>query len=557
MSMRWRAAPAGLVWFFFLLGLPGPARGQEKEVHDTPKRYRELMKDPRIRAVLKGEKLPPPGTGRKRTGPADLQETREPSQGAGKKRKKGEERGKEEKKEARLQVPPRLRLPPPSMPKPLYRRGDGPPRTGWTGPGEEPAGPTPAPLGDDSPWPWNPSLVGGSPARTAKGKEPPREEGTPPVPGVSREGKSSPARPASNPPAFHGLFGEEDQPGLFLGVEEPGGETSREDTAKAGHETKGKAEVPAPPAVEIPPGPAGGEQEDKEYAGRKYEGNENDDHEMAGRERAAPPPAGGGGPSATPAGRAAAPLPRPSPVGGGEVVPEKGSAPRIEAEEARKDLDRMFLALGGLKAFRALGGLHATIRITAYDRMGAEVFARSAEQETLTGSAGGDRIRFTQGPTLGRRGDAFWAFFQGVERPDMVPLAAQELRVLSFLLRFPFCLADRGRFDPLSAKRMRRGGNELIEVALKGRGGEVTLYLEPTTCIPREILYTPPGGKPIRILLSDWRNLQGVVLPSRKAVLSSDGRRVSLEIRVIQVLGGFRWGPGHFLPGAGTSGRTP
>ncbi len=532
MSLNWKAAPAGLALLFLL---PFPATGQEKEVHDTPRRYREWMKDPRMRAALKGEKLP--------SSPAEV-----PKAGPekGRRKDKGDRAVKKEEEKDRLQVPPRLQLPPPPTPKPVYKRTGPIPRPAWTGgTGRSPAGPTPAPLGDDSLWPWNPSLLGNAGEREKKrGKHPsPGGDSSPPGKAPGEE-KSSPGGSAPESPAFHGLFGEEDQPGLFLGVEETSGGPDPENPAQAA-DRKGR-EAPSPSGttggkepprgggalfLPAPPAAAGG---------------------YAGGAEAAPTPAGEEKPSSR-GKRAAAPLPPPSAGGGVKAASRGKAAPGKGMEEARKDLDRMFLALGGLDAFRALGGLHATIRITAYDRMGAEVFSRSAEQEALTGSVQGDRLSFTQGPVLGRRGEAFWASFRGVDRPDMVPRAAQELRVLSFLLRFPFCLAEGGRFQPVSASPVRRGGNELIEVFLEGTGGEVTLYLEPTTCIPREVLYAPAGGKPVRILLSDWRNLQGVVLPSRKAVLSSDGKRVSLEIRTLQVLGGFRWGPEHFLP----PGKTP
>ncbi len=550
MAKAWRTVPAALLC---LLSFPAFLEGQEKEVHDTPKRYRELMKDPRIRAVLEGKPLPPGGTGKGASSPGSPRGGKIPS--PGKERGKGGE-GKGEAKEGGKSrgapgIPPRLKLPPPPMPEPIYRRGGFP--YGRSGAGAFPGaasgeGAAPPPLGDGALWPWDPSLVGrkGGKKRTSipspGGKESSGKR-------VSSPGKEpTRGKVPSRPPGFHGLFGEEDQPGLFLQVE------GSSPVKVGGKERRGGSRAKGAGRDESisPSGPVGSRELPRPGPGEREGGGRTSSFLPS------PPPAGGraagkgDSPSAVPAGKGPSPF-------SGKTLPAaalpsspstaRGTAGR-EGEKARKILDRMFLSLGGRKAFSALGGLHASIRIVAYDRMGAEVFSRSAEEETLAGPARGDKIEFSGGPTLGRRGEAFWATFKGVERPDMVPRGAQELRVFSFLLRFPFSLAGEELFQPLSSRPVKVDGSEWIEVVLQGRGGRATLHLEPTTCIPREVIYAPPGGKPARILLSEWRNLQGVVLPSRKAILSPDGKRVSLEIRTLQVLGGFQWGPEHFLPAA-------
>ena len=516
MSKAWKAATAVL---FFLLLFSSRTGAQVREVDDTPKRYRELMKDPRVRAALKGEKVSDSPVRKKGSPPKGGGPERSP---AGGKEKKSAEKGAGKPDSG---LPPRLRLPAPPPAETLHSR-PGTRRSGNPESLEARRGAALPSMGDEALWPWDSSLVGGG--EKGKGRKGPasrtgeetRAEGTP-----DRPSQASPVLPSS-----HTLFGGQDQPGLFLGVD--------------GEDADGASEKETTPIPGTGPARARGEE--------KGLGNREGEEVFF----PAPPPSGGrhegerAASSPPPAGRAATELP-PAAASGGKT---SAQAPEPRgAKEAEKVLDRMFLALGGRTAFLALGGLHASIRIAAYDRMGAEVFARSAEQETSTGPFRGDRVDFDGGPTLGRKGEAFWASFCGVERPDMVPRAREELQVLSFLLRFPFSLAEGGGFHPVSARRVKQGGQEMIELVLEGAGGRNVLFLEPTTCIPREMLYAPLGGRKVRILFSDWRNLQGVVFPSRKAVLSPGGKRVSLEIRVLQVLGGFRWGPEHFLP-AGKSG---
>jgi len=510
-----QAAAAALLSIGFI---PRTSLCQEREVQDTPKRYREFLKDPRTRAALTGEEP-------SRTFPARTT----PSGRAGKEGKKAEKgparKGKEFQERGGVPSPPRLVLPPPAEARPpagRFPRGEA---------GRRQA--TPPPMGDDSLWPWNPSLVGSGGRGRKKG--------------IEEKGSSSPTREEAlrrkedtggRTPSVegggsftHDLFGGEDQPGLFLTVEKgrDGGVSP-------------PGEKGAVPGEERPGGPG---------AGR---GRPSLSPEEAGKGSffASPPPLEGRSVSPGKEEPARGGLPPRAPRKVAPPVENASLSPPPGKEDASRVLERMFLALGGLKAFRDLGGIHAEIRITAYDRMGAEVFSRAARQEAWTGQERGDRISFSGGEILGRKGDAVWAVFRGVERPDMAAPGAGELEVLSFFLRFPFSLADRGRFVPVAVERVKGEGGELLKSTLRGPGGEAVLYLEPTTCIPREVVYTPPRGKRIRVLLSEWRNLRNVVLPSRKAVLSADGKRVSLEIRVLEILAGFRWGGDHFLPPAKT-----
>ena len=543
-ALRGRAGEILLaVLLFGAFFLPSRAGAQEREVQDTPKRYRELLKDPRLRAALRGEEAPPSGeapAGRRGKTPPPRRE------GAG----RGGKAGSVSKEP--LRPPSRLKLPPPRMPRPKVRRaGAGAPGGGGGSREGTPAGLPP--MGDDSLWPWDPSLVEGSPGKVPKGGigRGGTSPGKPAGRGSLREKDGGGPRPA--PPAGHTLFGGEDEPGLFLEVgpvEEP--RAGREEEIPAAVRAGRGAYFPAPAAQEgavrqegegPPPQPA-----------------------LSGREEAAPVRKSRASLPAAARRSLTAPLlperPRsvapPAPpaqetrrsgTGDGKAGGGKGRAGRGEGPEAaRRYLDRMFLALGGRKAFRALGGIHASIRITAYDRMGAEVFSWSAEQETLAGPVPGDRLDFRDGPVYGRRGDAFWVSWRGVERPDMARRAKEELRVLSFLFRFPFSLEEPRAFVPVDARRVKRGGAEEIEVVLEGRGEKAVLRLEPTTCVPREMIYAPRGGREVKVLFSEWQNFKGLVLPFRKALLSPDGRRVSLEIRTLQMLAGFRWGAEHFLP---------
>jgi len=196
-----------------------------------------------------------------------------------------------------------------------------------------------------------------------------------------------------------------------------------------------------------------------------------------------------------------------------------------------------------------LKSLCCQMRIAAFDPVGGEMFAVHARHEALLESPGADRIDFQDGRVLGRRGSAAWVRTGGVERPDLAGRAGRELETLAFLLRFPFLLGDRSRFEAVQAARVAQGGEARLELTLAepACGARHVRYLAPATLLPRELLLDA-GGEKRRIFLPerDWRDVGAVRLPWRKVVLTEAGSP-SLEIALQGVFAGEELAPGRFL----------
>lgn len=196
-------------------------------------------------------------------------------------------------------------------------------------------------------------------------------------------------------------------------------------------------------------------------------------------------------------------------------------------------------------AFKELGGVIVAWQLTTYGERGEEIGSREVTHTADCAFAERDRLEYSDGRTYGRVSSQVYAERQGMPAPTMVAAAQQELVLFGTQLRMPWLFADARLFAVMGRDVDEREGERLARVVVERRpppsldllGPPVDqpvrdryeLFFEPSTGLPREFVHRLAASKQARrVLLEDWREVEGVRMPFRRAYVSESMRVTTL-----------------------------
>lgn len=200
-------------------------------------------------------------------------------------------------------------------------------------------------------------------------------------------------------------------------------------------------------------------------------------------------------------------------------------------------------------AFKALGGRQVWWRIKVLGAGGEVLGIREMTQIADCGHPERDQVRYEHdGRVFGRSGANVFAERQGFPWPSDADRGRDELALFGTHLRLPWCFADGISYVVVDSGTVDRPGERLRRVVLERQPlGESTLVGPVEHTGPRdqfEIIYESGTGKPRefahrfassnlarRVLLEDWREVQGVRIPHRRIYVDESQRQTTvLEI---------------------------
>lgn len=203
-------------------------------------------------------------------------------------------------------------------------------------------------------------------------------------------------------------------------------------------------------------------------------------------------------------------------------------------------------------AWKALGGQTIWWRITILGTQGEKVGVRELVHTADCAFAERDRIEYEDGRVYGRSGAAVFASKQGMPWPTLTDCATHELALFGLHLRLPWCFGDGIGYAVTARGTADRSGERLARITLERRlpngldvvGPELDpaprdrfeLLYDASTGAPREFVHRfASSGQSRRVLLEDWREVDGVRMPFRRVYVDETMRpTTTLEITRIE-----------------------
>jgi hypothetical protein len=226
-------------------------------------------------------------------------------------------------------------------------------------------------------------------------------------------------------------------------------------------------------------------------------------------------------------------------------------APLASGMQMGSPLLDVFQATRAPGAFKALGGVVVWWRLTTYGAQGEQIGMREVTQIADCAFAERDRLEFADGRVYGRVGAQVFAERQGMPWPTLADAATQELRLFGMHLRLPWLFAAGNTFAVMSRDIEDRSGESFARAVLERRPPQALDILGPELDPkPRdrfELLYEPSSGLPRefvhrfaaslqtrRLLLEDWRDVEGVRMPHRR-VYVDEAMRATTTLEILRI----------------------
>lgn len=238
--------------------------------------------------------------------------------------------------------------------------------------------------------------------------------------------------------------------------------------------------------------------------------------------------------------------PQPTPLG--ETATVRGTAPIASGMDFGSPLLDVYQSVRAPGAFRALGGRTLRWRLTVHGPQGESIGSREVTHVLDCGSSSRDRLEYEDGKVFGRSGKVVFASRQGLPWPTLQELAEQELERFSLHARAPWCFGDAREYAVLKRERVTRDGRACTAVLIERIPADAANDIGPSPDVaPRdtfEVVSDLATGEPLelthcygkgrqkrRVLLADWRELDGVRMPYRRSYVDEAGRpTLTLEL---------------------------
>ena len=203
-------------------------------------------------------------------------------------------------------------------------------------------------------------------------------------------------------------------------------------------------------------------------------------------------------------------------------------------------------------AFKALAGQTIWWRITIFGGQGEKIGVRELTHTADCAFAERDRVEYEDQRIYGRSGATVFAEKQGMPWPTLAEAAGHELSLFGLHLRMPWCFGDGMSYMVVSRGAVDRADERLARIVLERRlssslevvGPEIDprprdryeLIYEPSTGTPREFVHRfASSGQTRRVLLEDWREVEGVRMPHRRVYVDETMRQTTtLELLRIE-----------------------
>jgi hypothetical protein len=268
-------------------------------------------------------------------------------------------------------------------------------------------------------------------------------------------------------------------------------------------------------------------------------------------ESAAPPPAAP--PAPAPSGEARTALPAAANSAAANAAPASTPPAGPIGFDAGTPLLPVFAATGSPGAWKRLGGVQVTWRITVYDPQGAVLGTREVLHTADTNFAARDRLEFQgEGRTYGRLGPSVFAERQGRPWPTWTEPAGQELALFGMHLRLPWLFADTAAYAVTPGGVVDRPDERLQRLLIERRPplgldaigpdaepaprDRFELCFEPSGGRPRELVhrFAWPGSGARTVLFDEWEEYRGVWL-ARRRIYVDDQRRPSTMLQIVAI----------------------
>lgn len=257
-------------------------------------------------------------------------------------------------------------------------------------------------------------------------------------------------------------------------------------------------------------------------------------------------------PPAVPAGETRPTQPATADPAVGAAVPAS-SPPRAAQLDGASPLVEVFTATGSPGAWKRLGGLLVTWKITIYDAQGAVLGTREVLHTADSNFAARDRLEFQgEGRVYGRLGPSVFAERQGRPWPTWIETAGQELALFGLHLRLPWAFGDPSAYAVTPGGVVDRPDERLQRLMIERRpplgmetfGPEVEpaprdrfeLCYEPSSGRLREFVqrFAWPGSGARTVLFDEWEEFRGVLLPRRR-IYVDDQRRPTTMLQIVAI----------------------
>jgi hypothetical protein len=277
----------------------------------------------------------------------------------------------------------------------------------------------------------------------------------------------------------------------------------------------------------------------------------------------APPPVRAGSPAgsqpaARPAGETRAPAAAPGPAAWTDnPAPSPGAARQAAPALASgmqlgSPLLDVYQAVQSPGAFKALAGRVVWWRLITYGPQGEQIGVRELTHTVDCAFAERDRIEFQDGRVIGRVGALVFAERSGMPLPTQTEAAQHELMLFGLQVRMPWAFADANAYAVTGREVVEQGGDRLVRIVVERRpppeldvvGPELEpkprdrfeLWLDPAAGNrPREFVHRFASSKQTRrVLLEDWRQVDGVEIPHRR-VYVDDSLRPTTVLEILRI----------------------
>ncbi|MBL8725335.1 MAG: hypothetical protein JNK49_14910 [Planctomycetes bacterium] len=235
------------------------------------------------------------------------------------------------------------------------------------------------------------------------------------------------------------------------------------------------------------------------------------------------------------------------------AVPASVPASAAAGFDAGTPLLPMFSATGSPGAWKRLGGVQVTWRITVYDPQGAVLGTREVVHTADTNFAARDRLEFPgEGRCYGRLGPSVFAERQGRPWPTWTETAGHELALFGMHLRLPWLFADTAAFAATSGGVVDRPDERLQRLLVERRPplgldaigpdaeppprDRFELCFEPSGGRPRELVhrFAFPGSGARTVLFDEWEEYRGVWL-ARRRIYVDEQRRPTTMLQILAI----------------------
>ena len=245
----------------------------------------------------------------------------------------------------------------------------------------------------------------------------------------------------------------------------------------------------------------------------------------------------------------------------GAAVPGGAAPLATPADRLDSALRQVFESVGQPFDFAQLGGATARVRLHLHGPSGEVLATREFTHEAELGEDR-DRIESADGRRVrARDGAVSFESVDGVLWHAHAAAAAAELELLGTMLRLPWSFGDGQRFVVFPRENVMLDGQPMVRLRIGPRaksdgigpslsepeGTRYELWCEPTTMRPVEVRYRVHSESiERRVVLRDWRPVQGNLrVPVRRVLLDAKGRP-TLEIEIVRMRLGLRFGRDRF-----------